>query len=386
MKKINIVLLLGFFCFFLSPVYGSARVDYPFEKKIVLPQINTPQKVYFSFDEEVLSQMNMNFRNFHIYDDENNPVDFDFYYEPGGVIEKPQVLEVSSTREGKTSFLVDDNSLTSYAFELEDGTRDNPARVLLDLQSLHKITRISLFDTAGPRMKEVQVRAGTRRDHLRTILSQRPYHYKYDVITSPLRYLEIFLWGRGIVVDDIRIYAFPQGQVSFEAQPGKRYSLLFGDPTLEDITFKNRSTSPFSGKEVSLSPQSWNPLFPEDKDLDGLLNEEDNCFLIPNPDQKDSDEDGVGDVCDNAPHHKNASQEDSDFDGVGDIIDNCPLIPNPDQKDRNDNGQGDACDNSIASGDSSFQISPLTFSLLGLLIMIIFFFFRIKGMKEKSSL
>ena len=51
-----------------------------------------------------------------------------------------------------------------------------------------------------------------------------------------------------------------------------------------------------------------------DKDNDGIMNVEDNCALVPNPDQVDADIDGQGDACD----------EDDDGDGVLDEDDNCP--------------------------------------------------------------
>jgi len=40
---------------------------------------------------------------------------------------------------------------------------------------------------------------------------------------------------------------------------------------------------------------------------------------------------------------------DTDDDGVPDIEDNCPLIPNPDQRDRDGDGVGDVCDNCIGA-------------------------------------
>ena len=50
-----------------------------------------------------------------------------------------------------------------------------------------------------------------------------------------------------------------------------------------------------------------------DKDNDGVNDSDDNCYLLPNPDQSDVDSDGKGDACD------------SDFDGDGslDENDNC---------------------------------------------------------------
>jgi hypothetical protein len=50
-----------------------------------------------------------------------------------------------------------------------------------------------------------------------------------------------------------------------------------------------------------------------DTDGDNVLNINDNCQLVPNPDQLDSNQDGVGDAC-----------ADNDADGVLDPQDQCP--------------------------------------------------------------
>jgi hypothetical protein len=87
----------------------------------------------------------------------------------------------------------------------------------------------------------------------------------------------------------------------------------------------------------AMEPEGWIPAaavgkvcFPElnplqcfflDMDTDGVLNDDDNCRTLPNPDQLDTDLDGVGDPCDN-----------------------CPELANPDQVDNNGNGTGDACE------------------------------------------
>lgn len=71
-----------------------------------------------------------------------------------------------------------------------------------------------------------------------------------------------------------------------------------------------------------------------DTDEDGIVDEDDNCPLVSNPDQADSDGDGIGDVC----------EDDADGDGIPDDVDNCPDTENPDQIDSDEDGIGDVCD------------------------------------------
>jgi len=79
----------------------------------------------------------------------------------------------------------------------------------------------------------------------------------------------------------------------------------------------------------------------EDMDVDGVLNDFDNCPDIFNSDQSDFDGDDIGDVCDVCAFDPD---NDIDGDGVCGDVDNCPNKANPDQSDSDGNGVGNACE------------------------------------------
>ena len=67
-----------------------------------------------------------------------------------------------------------------------------------------------------------------------------------------------------------------------------------------------RVTSQFKFEKNFTSTESTVALRPSF--LTGIINERDNCPLVPNPDQRDSDGDRVGDKCDNCPNMRNEDQ------------------------------------------------------------------------------
>jgi hypothetical protein len=79
-----------------------------------------------------------------------------------------------------------------------------------------------------------------------------------------------------------------------------------------------------------------------DIDRDGRADDEDNCPIVPNPQQGDSDGDTIGDLCDNCVHHANGDQRDDDDDLIGNACDTCPAFDN--RIDDDADGVPDGCD------------------------------------------
>jgi hypothetical protein len=72
----------------------------------------------------------------------------------------------------------------------------------------------------------------------------------------------------------------------------------------------------------------------DNDDDDPLPDDQDNCPLVPNPDQENHDADPLGDACD----------DNDDDDELIDAEDNCPTVANNGQEDQDEDGLGDACD------------------------------------------
>jgi hypothetical protein len=109
-------------------------------------------------------------------------------------------------------------------------------------------------------------------------------------------------------------------------------------------------------------------LLPElDQDGDLVLNEIDNCVLIPNPDQEDLNGDGFGDACSLRDFNGDATIPDRDGDRVADSADNCVWIANADQADTTVDGIGDACEHvaEVILASPELELGPITVTIEG---------------------
>lgn len=88
---------------------------------------------------------------------------------------------------------------------------------------------------------------------------------------------------------------------------------------------------------------------PPDADMDGILDDVDNCPTIANAGQEDIDMDTIGDVCDNCPDNANTDQLDDDSDGVGNICDACPGFDDTIDDDMDNFADGCDCNDNNAS-------------------------------------
>jgi hypothetical protein len=108
-----------------------------------------------------------------------------------------------------------------------------------------------------------------------------------------------------------------------------------------------------------------------DFDDDGVINQDDNCVHVFNPDQSDWNYDNVGNVCDNCTLDANYGQEDANADGFGnrcdgDLNDDL-IVGGPDfgifTECLNMPGEGVSSSCKIADFDSDHKVDSVDFQI-----------------------
>ena len=370
--------------------------NYAYEKDIIFPPIFSTTNVQLPFDEELLNKSNYKFSDIDIFDEQNNEVPFEIYFfdQAQFKLKKENITETTPFLKGqKIEDLVDENVTTSFQFDPEKSSTEE-SKIMINLGKQERLTRIEIIQGSNKKIQKIQIKAGVDKEKLKTILSSRAFFNNgiFDVNTPLVQYIEISMKGVGIEIDDIKIFQNRNAIAYFQAEPEKRYNILFENPKLELIRYQRLTEKkPDKASQIiaKLSRGKGNPRFPNDFDGDGIRNEDDNCPFVSNPLQEDSDGDGIGNVCDNAPKAKNVNQHDTDFDKVGDVIDNCKLVANPDQKNSDHDGLGDACDDAYNPKASplvqniSKNIIPIAVS--GFVFVFFILLFNIKGKKGKKE-
>lgn len=379
MRLSRIISVLSLLCVSLVSAQGPEIADYPFIKKIDFPALAVQQKIELNLDAETINDINSRFSNVGLYNTKNETVPFAVMHEPPSRIKKFDIIDVSSIKGENMDpvAMFDQDITTSFAFDKRIDKK-NPATVTLDLGTPKRLNRIDVFVPAHARIYKIALYGGDDPENLERIMSERPFGWRNDLRSEPVRYLKIALWGFRVEVNDIRMSHSHTGKIFFTSEPDETMVLAYGGEK-DRITYMNRVAIETNfDVEATLSEKTWNKLFVLDADKDGIKNEVDNCPFVNNRGQSDKDGDKIGDVCDNAINTKNYDQSDIDKDGVGDLIDNCKLKLNSNQKNSDGDQFGDVCDvvfndpNIINDPEaSSFNKMTFLYTLLSLLALFL---------------
>jgi len=310
MFKLTAIFIVSIVSTFLvqgAQAAAPAPAKYPYSASLKAGPTQVAQSVEAKIDQATLRHIRPDFGNIQVLDDLNAEIPFAVFDVPAGPVRAGSSVEVSSSRDEDIApaVLFDNNRLTAYPFSDRIEAND-PATILVDFGTLVSLHRIELWPTFAADIKGMELRSGLTKESLRTLKRRGEFEPIIDGDYAPARWLEISLWGTDIFLEDVNFFQKAEAAVYFEAQPERRYRLLYGDLMMDNKRFTQRVSERLeTDQQFAFAVGSFNPLAPEDFDADGVNNENDNCPVVSNKSQSDQDEDRVGDPCDNAIQDKN---------------------------------------------------------------------------------
>ena len=166
--------------------------------------------------------------------------------------------------------------------------------------------------------------------------------------------LDVCMQSRSVCVDNDMSLSFD----ALSGQAGSLYGLFYCETPVGEPTCQPSRNGLLPDASVAGSNKYTGDIsMADDADGDGIVDAEDNCPASFNPirpldmgAQADADGDGFGDICDECPldaaqtNCKGFDTEDRDADGIKNDDDNCPARRNADQADQDGDGKGDVCD------------------------------------------
>ncbi len=165
----------------------------------------------------------------------------------------------------------------------------------------------------------------------------------------------------------IRFLASPENEYIIYTNPDRYKTIPLG----EAPNLSSNDGVLFVG---NFSLKSNDLYVPADIDSDGVIDQNDNCVNVSNPDQLDVNNNGRGDVCD-----------DYDKDGVLNYVDNCQNDPNKNQADIDNDGLGDVCDGDESRITEKYPILVWGGIIFAVMVFVVMYTLSFRGMLKKKE-
>lgn len=292
------------------------------------------------------------------------------------------VESTSELIDGNTRFVQDQNQSSFITFDSAQSTHSltfsNPRWLMPS-----KLNFSLAANTTAPKTVSIQVILAGSKDW-KTIVDKKPFSSSITFPQIQPRQIRVVFESSNLLrlaeleFTTTNRQSTTKQQISFYASEGDNFTLwmqpAFGQKRIS-TTQNTPSRAEPSAPVFDLPQARKNPVFNNDFDRDGIMDQKDLCPKIADPENSDKDKNGKGDVC-----------EDPDQDGYMSLMDNCPFKYNPGQSDLDVDGLGDLCD---MTEDRSSEQSTLWINLsFGAMILLLLFLIgrsALKSAREKKK-